>query len=331
VNATMPGRRNNPAEPGIRPLAVYNPVHYQELPELFMDFTASLTGKSPSTTGAGTEGALTKAPFNALVATADLNNAMLSFILGNYNGFSTAAGYIGKDHPVEHDISLLIPEIWSRMSEDERCPKNMIAKGHLEKLEDFEYKGEMIPASRLGYRITDSFVNAFLGRVFETPKVVFADTMLKPELQSMDEFVDGIKNICETLEKVGKAYIKDGSDASAIEPLRATLHVMANGTYEGKSIDHPEVRKLFDRDYVINSAWYKERLVTKQNRDVTRLTSQIQYLANYVNDPKNSTNVAKLGLNEKLTQITNELEVVKSDKYLTSLVGTIGADPLFRG
>ena len=51
------GRRNNPPEPaGIRALAVYNPIHYQELPELFMDFISSLTGKSPSTTGAGAKG-----------------------------------------------------------------------------------------------------------------------------------------------------------------------------------------------------------------------------------------------------------------------------------
>jgi hypothetical protein len=62
VDAVLVGRRNNPAEPAahVRPLAVYNPIHYQELPELFMDFIASLTGKSPSTTGAGSEGALTK-------------------------------------------------------------------------------------------------------------------------------------------------------------------------------------------------------------------------------------------------------------------------------
>ena len=63
-----PGRRNNPADPktGVPPLAVYNPIHYQDLPELFMDFICSLTGKSPSTTGFGSEGALTKGPFNAL-------------------------------------------------------------------------------------------------------------------------------------------------------------------------------------------------------------------------------------------------------------------------
>ncbi len=79
VTAVLSGRRNNPADPaaGIRPLAVYNPIHYQELPELFMDYICSLTGKSPSTTGAGSEGALTKGPFNALLPCADLNNALV--------------------------------------------------------------------------------------------------------------------------------------------------------------------------------------------------------------------------------------------------------------
>ena len=64
VRAVLSGRRNNPPQPEINlpPLAVYNPIHYQELPELFMDFMSSLTGKSPSTTGFGSEGALTKAP-----------------------------------------------------------------------------------------------------------------------------------------------------------------------------------------------------------------------------------------------------------------------------
>jgi hypothetical protein len=81
VDAMLPGRRNNPPAPGIPALAVYGPIHYQELPELFMDFIASLSGKSPSTTGAGSEGALTKGPFNALAYTADLNNALVSFIL----------------------------------------------------------------------------------------------------------------------------------------------------------------------------------------------------------------------------------------------------------
>jgi len=126
VGATLPGRRNNPADPDahIRPLAVYGPIHYQDLPELFMDFVCSLTGKSPSTTGAGSEGALTKGPFNSLVATTDLNNALLSFILSGYPGFSSAAGYIGRKYKVDHDISLLVPELWSRLTPEERDPSS---------------------------------------------------------------------------------------------------------------------------------------------------------------------------------------------------------------
>ena len=86
---SLAGRRNNPpTQAGIPALCVYGPIHYQELPELFMEFICSLTGKSPSTTGAGSEGALTKGPFNALPAIVDLNAALLSYILTGPAGFS---------------------------------------------------------------------------------------------------------------------------------------------------------------------------------------------------------------------------------------------------
>ena len=125
VNAVLAGRRNSPPDPeiGLPPLAVYNPIHYQELPELFMEFVSSLTGKSPSTTGFGSEGALTKAPFNALWPVVDLNNALLSAILTGYAGFTTSAGYVGPQVRVDHDISMLVPEIWCRMRVHERDPQ----------------------------------------------------------------------------------------------------------------------------------------------------------------------------------------------------------------
>src|SRR5262249_60723532 len=122
INAVLAGRRNSPPDPtiGLPPLAVYGPIHYQELPGLFMEFIASLTGKSPATTGFGSEGALTKGPFNALWPVIDLNNALVSFILTSYPGFTTAAGFVGPNFQVDHDISLLIPEIWCRMKTAER-------------------------------------------------------------------------------------------------------------------------------------------------------------------------------------------------------------------
>jgi hypothetical protein len=51
-----------------------------------MDYVCSLTGKSPSTTGAGSEGALTKGPFNALNMCYDLNASIVSMIKGKCSG-----------------------------------------------------------------------------------------------------------------------------------------------------------------------------------------------------------------------------------------------------
>jgi hypothetical protein len=333
VNAILSGRRNNPADykNGIRPLAVYGPIHYQELPELFMDFICSLTGKSPSTTGAGSEGALTKAPFNALAATTDLNNSLLSYILTGYSGFTSAAGYIGSKYRVDHDISLLIPELWCRLSEEERNPKSLIAHGYLDKLEDFNHKGKTVLASRLGYRINEEFLNAYLGRMFDNPEVVFEDDMLRPELQSMDEFADGINNIVEAQQKVARQYLEDGSVEGAIPPLKALLYIMAEGSYQGKTAADPEVRELFNRDYVLTADWYKARLVRFQKSQISLSERNISYLENFLKEEKNRYEAARLGIHNRLEKAKKRLAMVSDSSYLDCLAGTLGLDALYRG
>ena len=330
VNAVLPGRRNNPVDKaaGIRPLAVYNPIHYQETPELFMDFICSLTGKSPSTTGAGSEGALTKAPFNMLTPTSDLNNALLSHILTESNGFSTAAGFVGAENKIDHDVSLLIPEIWARLEPVDRDPKALIANGSLEKIDDFEFEGEKILASRLGYRITKTFSYRCMNRIFDEPTAVFSERMLKPELQGLEDYVDGIKNICEAQQKVALNYFEDGSVASAIPPLQILLHIMAYGNYEGKEISDPELRKYFDREYVINSDWYKERLKLKQEKNIVFYKKQIDYLEAFINNLDNKNLVREMSINKRLEKVQELHKQAKSKYYLENLNGTIGADPL---
>jgi len=332
VNAVLPGRRNNPVDKkaGIRPLAVYNPIHYQETPELFMDFICSLTGKSPSTTGAGSEGALTKGPFNMLVPTTDLNNAMLSHILTEYQAFSTAAGYVGAENKVDHDISLLIPEIWARLMPEDRDPKALIANGSLEKIEDFEYKGNKVLASRLGYRITSMFSFRCLNRLFDEPDAVFNERMLKPELQGLEDYVDGINNIMEAHKKVALRYFEDGSIEAATPPLKILLHMMAYGHYEGKEMSDPELRGYFERDYVINSAWYKERLKLKQQKDINFYANQISYLERFIANNDNALLVVEMDLNKRLQNVKDLYQEASTEAYLNDLVGTIGADPLFR-
>jgi hypothetical protein len=328
VNAVLGGRRNNPPEKNIRPLAVYNPIHYQELPELFMDFICSLTGKSPSTTGAGSEGALTKGPFNAILPIIDLNNALVSFILTGYDGYTTAAGFIGPNYEVGHDISLLVPEIWSRIRPEEREHNFLIEHGYLQKLEDFEHNGELILASRLGYRITSKFASVFLGRVFENPDAVFNEEILKPELQSMDVFVDGIKNITEAQKWVAEMYFEDGSINIACPPLKALLTIMAEGNYEGKEVEDVSIRAMFTRDYLLSSDWYKERLLNKQLADIELWKRHVNYLTNYIKSAGNIGEHELKALKEDLKDAEAQLKHVKSAAYLKSLNGYIGLSPL---
>lgn len=328
VNAVLVGRRNNPPEPGIRPLAVYNPIHYQELPELFMDFICSLTGKSPSTTGVGSEGALTKGPFNALRPTADLNNTLVSFILTGYAGYSTAAGYIGPKHRIDHDISLLVPEIWSRLKPQARDPRFLIENGHMEKVLDFQYQGRLIQASRLGYRITERFVHGFMGKMFDAPRAVFGEQILRPETQDLAVFVDGVENIVEAQQKVAACYLEDGSVEDACPPLKALLHIMANGHYEGKDVHDPAIRALFTRETLLASDWYQERLKTKQVRDIRLWERHIAYLDSFAHRTSHQDLAERLDIQKRLEGAKIKLERVKSMAYLQSLSGTIGADPL---
>ena len=330
VDAVLMGRRNNPGEPaaGIRPLAVYNPIHYQELPELFMDLICSLTGKSPSTTGAGSEGALTKSPFNMLRPTADLNTALVSFILTGLGGFSTAAGHIGPHVRVDHDVSLLVPEIWCRLSPEEREPAHLIAHGHLERLADFDHGGRPVPASRLGYRITHKFVRTYFGRIFDNPSKVFDDAILRPETQDAAQFADGILNIVEAQQKVAAEYLADGSVADACPPLRALLHIMATGAWNGMDVHHPDVRAMFTRDYLLGSDWYQARLRQKQRVDVALWHRHGTTLDAFMAHPRNADEAGRLDLAGRRDRAAAELARVSAAGYLDVLVGTLGADPL---
>ncbi len=326
VNAVLAGRRNNPADlkTGVPPLAVYNPIHYQELPELFMDFICSLTGKSPSTTGFGSEGALTKGPFNAMLPVVDVNNALVSAILTGYAGFTTAAGHIGPKYRVDHDNSMLAPEIWCRMRVYERDPRFLIENGLLEKVEDFEFEGQKVLASRLGYRITELFVDRFLGRIFEMPSAVFPEEILRPEKQDAAMFASGVLAITEAQRSVALNYFKDGSVEDACPPVKALLHIMAYGEYEGVREGDDRLLKMFTREWLLASEWYADRLRAKQRVDVALWSRHMTAL-----DAAMASGVAdsQIDLKCRFRQAREQMGRVTGDRYLGELVGTIGADP----
>jgi hypothetical protein len=330
VNAVLSGRRNNPPDKaaGIRSLAVYGPIHYQELPELFMDYICSLTGKSPSTTGAGSEGALTKGPFNDLLPAADLNAAFVAMVLTNLHGFSSAAGHIGPEHRFDHDISLLVPEIWARLSPEERDPHYLLANKLLEPVADIEWNGRRIPARRLGYRITNRFVRRYFGRVFDNPDKVFDDGILRPELQDHDAYADGVLYIMEAYERTARQFLTDGTVEECCPPLQILLHIMAHGHYDGKDERDPEIRRLFTRESLLASAWYQRRLEAQQQHDIAHWAARARSMDAALADSDRFDSDFGHELQARRAYISQMQALVAGPEYLRRLVGTLGRQPM---
>ena len=327
VHAVLAGRRNNPAETGVRPLACYGPIHHMELPEAFMEFISSMTGKSPSTTGAGSEGALTKGPFNALPPVYDLNAAFVSFAVSGSPVFLTSAGHLGPRTRVDHDISLLVPEVWCRMGVGERDPAYLIAQGYLERVADFTHEGRTVPASRLGWRVTPKFVNDFLGRMFNHPHAVLSEGMLRPEKQDAGQYADSVDNIAATHRRVAQHYFDDGSIAQAVPPIRALLHIMRDGSHEGMGLGDPAFRAMFTRQSVLESDWYRSRLEMRRELEVRHWNRVATYLERLLGRPEYAPEAVRLGLHERRAYARVQLERSRSDQRLAELVGTLGAEP----
>ena len=318
VDIVAAGRRNNAAEENVPALCAYAPLHYMELPELMMEFISSMTGKSPSTTGAGSEGAMTKGPFNPLPSVYDLNAALLSFALGGYDGWLSSAGVVGPSIRVDHDISLLIPELFSRMTPEERDAKSLLDEGCLEPVPDFEHEGETLEASRLGYRMTKKFTTKYFGRIFMHPHAVFSTNMLQPEQQGAEEYASSVRTIVETHRRVAETYFADGFADLAVPPLKILLGIMAHGEYEGHTLHSPEFREMFTREHILASDWYRERLESAADAEQKLLAKSITAIEEFLSDKFNAEVAERLGLHEKLEHLRQQRPDVES------LWGTIG-------
>ncbi|HHU10106.1 MAG TPA: hypothetical protein GXZ60_08845 [Intrasporangiaceae bacterium] len=335
IDVVAAGRRNNPPDDGVPALCAFSPLHYLELPELLMEFISSMTGKSPSTTGAGSEGAMTKAPFNALPTTYDLNAAFLSYALTGYDGWISGAGYVGPNVRVDHDVSLLVPEIFARMRPHERSAQWLIEHDYLERIEDVETESGVIAASRLGYRITEKFATTFLGRIFMQPDAIFTEAILRPETQSQEIFNDSVRVMVDTHERVARAYLKDGTISSACPPVRALLEIMADGiSADGLTLHDPAFREMFTRESVLASEWYAARLDALQAQLVARAEAGVaaieELIAADTSGPADGAVTARLGLQDRLAEVVAARDEAASAATRERLVGTLGRQVDFR-
>jgi hypothetical protein len=135
-----------------------------------------------------------------------------------------------------------------------------------------------------------------------------------------------VEAIVEAQKHVAEDYFSDGSVAQACPPLRALLHIMAKGSYEGKGPAHPDVRALFNRENLLKSDWYKARLSAQQKKDIVLWRSHVKRMETAVASFP-LADFPRLAVEKKLAHARKMLEDVQTPAYLASLIGTLGLDP----
>ena len=103
---------------------------------------------------------------------------------------------------------------------------------------------------------------------------------------------------------------------------------MATGEFEGKDAHHPDIRRMFTKDYLLSSDWYRERLEVKQQRDIALWGRHVDSLSRFMSCDSHEQPAGDMRIEERLSYAREQLAWVSRPEYVDSLVGTIGADPL---
>ena len=258
----------------------------------------------------------------------DLNNALVSAILtGNTRASPRRPDTSARKYRVDHDISLLVPEIWCRMRVAERDPQFLIDERLLEKVEDFAFEGRKCWPAAWAIASPRRSSIVFWAASSKRPDAVFPEEMLRPEKQDLAMFAAGVDAIVEAQRRVALNYFEDGSVEAACPPLKALLHIMAHGSYEGRELASPQFRGLFEREAVLASDWYAERLRVKQQRDIALCSKHATALMKFRQSATQSGVACDFDIEERMKAAAAQLDRVSSPAYLDELRGTIGADP----
>jgi len=154
---------------------------------------------------------------------------------------------------------------------------------------------------------------------------VFPQEFLRPELQNLEMFCAGVDAIVESQRTVAKNYFEDGSVEAACPPLRALLEIMAHGSFNGMGTCDRSFRLMFTRESLLASDWYRERLRTKQTRDIALWQRHVRSLEGFRAAHHQSQD--GIDVDGRFEIARTQLARVSSPAYLEEFVGTIGAEP----
>jgi hypothetical protein len=171
-------------------------------------------------------------------------------------------------------------------------------------------------------------VQTFCGRVLSNPSTLFTLEHLRPELQDESVFAEGMENIVQAMRSAAGAYFADGSIEAAVPPLRALLHLMHEGHWQGVGADDPIFLTLFTRETVLASDWYQQRLLAQQRRDIAHWEARAAYLHRFANDPRCHDLNTRLQLSQRLAAAEANVTTVRQPEHIARLRGSIGVDPM---
>jgi guanylate kinase len=103
---------------------------------------------------------------------------------------------------------------------------------------------------------------------------------------------------------------------------------MAHGHYQGKAVHDSEIRNLFNRDYLLNSDWYAQRLQQKQQRDISLWQRNVSNLESFTKRNSHIDDPEYVQIKARLQLAIDKLKQVQGSDYIDFLKGTIGADAL---
>ena len=124
------------------------------------------------------------------------------------------------------------------------------------------------------------------------------------------------------------SMIEDGSVELACPPLKALLHIMAHGNYEGRTVSDPEIRSMFTQEALLSSTWYADRLRIRQQREQQLWQRHVESLEIFLNSNEYEEEKVTLRIAERLEAARQHLAKILSNDYLVELHGTLGADRL---
>ena len=120
---------------------------------------------------------------------------------------------------------------------------------------------------------------------------------------------------------------REGGCATGPAGVRCRPGATSAQASEGWDLTSPEFRALFERENILSSSWYAERLDAKVARD-TRLAHQaIEDLTRFYTADNNEEVIERLGIEGRLAEARAWLDKVSSPAYREHLVGTLGLQP----